>query len=114
MHKIDDAIEARIAGYIGIAQKAGKIAAGDMLTQEALKANKATMLLIAADAAASVKEELLPQAERKNLPVLEWKDKDSLGLVVGKSRRGALALCDAGFTKAILKVLKEAEEKSKI
>ena len=114
MHKIDDAVEARIAGYLGIAQKAGKIAAGDMMTQEALKANKATLLVIAADTAASVKDELLPQAEKRKLPVLEWKDKDSLGLVVGKSRRGALALCDAGFTKAILKVLKEAEEKSKI
>ena len=35
MHKIDDAVEARIAGYLGIAQKAGKIAAN---AKEAVKA----------------------------------------------------------------------------
>mgnify|MGYP000903227368 CR=1 FL=1 len=41
----------------------------------------------------------------ENIPVLYWPDKTELGRIVGTSRRGALALTDAGFAQAIQKVL---------
>lgn len=94
----------RIGNYVGIAMKAGKISAGDAAAFNALKAKKATLLLLAEDTAAATAKELLVLAEAGNLPVLWWTDKVALGLLVGKSRRGALALLDEGFTRAILKL----------
>ncbi|MBQ6807658.1 MAG: ribosomal L7Ae/L30e/S12e/Gadd45 family protein [Firmicutes bacterium] len=96
--------KARLAGYLGIAQRAGKIAAGDMLAKEALQRKKASLLVLAEDASSTVREELLALAGDK-VPVLSWPDKEDLGRLVGKSRRGALALLDPGLAKAMLKVL---------
>ena len=94
----------RIAGYLGLAQRAGKIAAGDSAAKTALVKGKAELLVLAEDAADSVKAELQALAGEE-VPVLLWPDKSDLGLIVGKSRRGALALTDEGFARAILKVL---------
>lgn len=95
----------KIAGYLGLAQRAGRIAAGDSSAREALLKGRAALLIIAEDAAASVQEELRALAETAQVPLLMWPDKVNLGLIVGKSRRGALALLDQGFATAILKVL---------
>ena len=48
----------RIAGYLGLAQRAGKIAAGDSAAKTALVKGKAELLVLAEDAADSVKAEL--------------------------------------------------------
>lgn len=100
--------QAKIAGYLGIAQRAGKIAAGDMASREALKKGKAYLLVLAADASPQVKQELLALAEDE-IPVLEWPDKLDLGRIVGKSRRGALAVLDQGLAKAIVAQMPSSE-----
>ena len=94
----------RIGNYLGLAQKAGKIAAGDQNAHAALKSNKAFLLVLAADVAESVRKELLPLAEASATPVIIWpEDKIALGLLLGKSKRGAVAVTDQGFAEAILK-----------
>ncbi len=94
----------RIANYLGLARKAGKILAGDVAAKEALLKGRATLLVIAADTAPKVREELIALAG-EDVPILDWPDKDDLGRIVGMSRRGALALLDPGFAKAVGKVL---------
>lgn len=97
----------RIAGYLGLAQRAGKIAAGDAAAKTALIKGRAHLLVLAEDAADSVKRELTALAG-ESVPQLYWPDKADLGRIVGKSRRGALVLNDEGFARAIAKVLSEA------
>ena len=93
----------RIANYFGLAMKAGLVAAGDSAAAKALKTGEAHLLVLARDTSPAVVKEITPLAEKRSLPVLWWPDKESLGLAVGKSRRGALALLDSGFSKTILK-----------
>lgn len=97
----------RIANYLGLAQKAGKIAAGDQAVEKALAQGQAQLLVLAADLAESLTEFFRQQAAAREIPVLCWRDKQELGLLVGKSRRGALAVLDAGFAQAIMKTLQE-------
>ena len=97
----------RIAGYLGIAQKAGKIVAGDNLAKEALIKKKAELLVLANDAAQWVKDELISLAEAESVPMVFWPDKTGLGLLVGKSPSGALVVLDKRFAKAIVKVIGE-------
>lgn len=97
----------RLSGYIGIAQRAGKIAAGDMLAREAVRKGKACLLVVAEDAAPQVRQELESLAGN-DIPVLFWPDMIDLGRLVGKSRRGALAVLDSGLAKAMLQVLEAA------
>lgn len=93
--------ELRIANYLGLAQRAGKIAAGDAAAKEALLRGRACLLVLAEDAAPQVKQELSGLAGH-SVPLISWRGKDDLGRIVGKSRRGALALLDPGFAAAIL------------
>lgn len=99
----------KIAGYLGLAQRAGKIAAGDSAAKEAILKGRAHLVVLALDAAESVQEDFVALAEAAEIPLISWPDKTDLGRIVGKSRRGALALQDAGFAKAIKKVLQTSE-----
>jgi ribosomal protein L7Ae-like RNA K-turn-binding protein len=95
----------RIAGYLGLAQKAGRIAAGDQMVKEALEKNRVHLLVLAADVAESVRGELTKLASERQVTILALANKEELGLIVGKSRRGALGVLDPGFAAAIKKVM---------
>lgn len=99
-------IEQKVAGYLGLAQKAGRIAAGDAATKSALTAGEACLVVIAIDAAVKVQEEIGSLAAIRRVPLIYWRDKDSLGAVVGRSRRGAVAVLDDGFANAIDRCMK--------
>ena len=92
----------RVGSYFGLAMKAGMVAAGDRAAEKALKTGRAHLLVLARDISPHVAIELVTIAQKRNLPLLWWPDKDSLGLKVGKSRRGALAITDKGFAKSII------------
>ncbi len=94
----------RILNYLGLAQKAGKLAAGDGATLNAVRDGSAHLVVCAGDVAPSVQRELEAALDQKNLPVISLADKQRLGRAVGKSHRGMVAVLDAGFAGAILKM----------
>ena len=100
----DQDVDKKIAGYLGLAQKAGKIAAGDRMAMEAMKKDGVFLLMIAEDIAEAPRKELLQAATMRGVTVFHWQDKATLGLVTGKSPRGALAVLDKGFAEAIKKI----------
>ena len=106
MNEFDEQQRIKIAGYLGIAQKAGRIAAGDNNVREALKKKKVKLLVLAQDASGQIKEELTLLANEQGIGIIYWPSKLDLGLVVGKSRRGAVGVLDLGFARAINKITK--------
>ncbi len=105
MRQMNEQQRKKIAGYLGIAQRAGKIAAGDNMVKDALHKNRVKLLVLADDASAEVRTTLSQLAQEKKVALLDWPSKDDLGLIVGKSRRGALGVLDEGFAQAIKKVM---------
>lgn len=97
--------ELKVAGYLGIAQKAGKVAAGDSAVLAALENRRACLVLVATDAASGVREEIIAKSQAQGLPFITWGNKITLGLCVGKSQRGAVAILDKGLANAIQKLL---------
>ncbi|MDD2221631.1 MAG: ribosomal L7Ae/L30e/S12e/Gadd45 family protein [Clostridia bacterium] len=95
--------EKKLSSYLGLAQKAGKIAAGDTPVIEALKKNKAKAVFVANDTAAGVINELYNNSS--DAQYFRWNTKSELGRIVGKSPRGCLAVLDEGFYQAILKII---------
>lgn len=82
---------------LGLAQKAGKVAAGDLSVEGALLNRKAKLLLIAADAAEATKKNLYSIATRCSVPIYEVLSKAELGLAIGKSPRSSIAILDKNF-----------------
>ncbi|MGI5891484.1 MAG: RNase P modulator RnpM [Bacillota bacterium] len=97
----------KIANYIGLAQRAGKIIAGDAMAISAVKSKKAKLVIVANDAATQVKRDFEMACESRKINVYYWQNKVVLGYIVGKSARGALAILDAGFAMVIEKMLQD-------
>lgn len=88
---------------LGLAQKAGKVASGDVAVKIALKSGKAKLLLVAEDAAVNSKKDLYYLAESFNVPVMEAMTRDELGFAIGKAKRTALVITDKNFVNMIKK-----------
>lgn len=86
---------------LGLAQKAGKLASGDYAVKAALKAGKARLLVVAADASANSKKDVLFLAETFDVPVAECLTRDELGWAIGKAKRTAIVVLDNNFATMI-------------
>lgn len=92
---------AKASFALGMAQKAGRAASGDLAVRAALKSGKAKLLVIAADAAPNTKKELRFLAEQAEIPVVELLPRAELGRVIGKAPRAAVAVTDTNFAKML-------------
>jgi len=92
-----------VAGALGLAQKAGKVSSGDLGVKDALSGGKATLLIIADDAAPNTVKELNFLAAKASVPVISCMKRAALGLCIGKAPRAAVAVLDKGFAGLIMK-----------
>ncbi len=90
----------RIYTLLGLAQKAGRISAGEM-AQQAVKDRKAHLLIIAGDASGNTREKLVRMAENAGVSWALYGDMESLGHAVGKADRACLAVRDRGFAASL-------------
>ena len=95
--------------FIGLATKAGKTASGEFCTEKEVKSGKASLVIIADDASDNTKNKFKNMCDYYNVPLLYYKDKDTLGHAMGKQFRASLAILDEGFAKGIRKHI-ETEE----
>ncbi len=97
---------AKLLPLLGFAQKAGKLASGEVAVEHAVRAGKARLVLIAADASDNTKKSYRDLAAYHQVAYHEGLSKDELGHATGRPSRAALAVTDAGFAKAIGEALK--------
>jgi len=90
----------KIAGFLGMAQRAGKMVSGELAAEKAVASGQAAALIVAADASERTKETLLRAAGAKGIPVHSVLTKEELGRCLGKENRAVAALMDKGFAKA--------------
>lgn len=93
--------EQRLMSLLGLAQKAGKIASGEVAMENAVRSGKARLILIAADASDNTRKGHGDLAKYYQVSYHEVLSKEQLGNSIGKPPRAALAVTDAGFSKAI-------------
>lgn len=95
----------KIVSLLGMAQKAGKLASGEFAAEKAVKSGKAKLLIIAGDASEATKKAYKDMAIYYQVPFYETLSKEELGECIGKVQRAAVAVVDAGFSKALIKLL---------
>ena len=100
MHAV---VSKKILSYIGLAQKAGKAAAGEFLTEKAIQERKAELVLVSEEASANTKKKFIDSATYYSVPVYLFGEKDELGHAMGKEFRASLAITEPGLAKAIMK-----------
>lgn len=95
-------LEERIASYLALANKAGKLVSGSDMVMESIKRNKAGVVFIAADISPEIGAKVEGLAKRYALPCAAVFAKERIGALVGKGPRSAAAIERSGFVDAVI------------
>ena len=88
---------------LSLAQRAGKVASGEFMTETSVKEGKSHLVIIAADASENTQKKFRDMCTFYEVPYLVYGDRDSLGHVIGKDFRASVSVNDAGFAEEIRK-----------
>jgi predicted RNA-binding protein YlxR (DUF448 family) len=94
-------MEDRIASFIALANKAGKIVSGSDMVGEILKKNRdmPKFILVAADVSEDIGNRMRCMAAQYGVEHATLFDKERFGTLLGKSLRSVLAIQGQGFTE---------------
>lgn len=92
---------------LGLCQRAGKLASGDLAAEQALKKRKADLLILAEDASERTQEKFIQLATNTRVPCYRVGTRDELGLALGKAHRAAVVVQSRDFTKGIVGILEK-------
>ncbi|MBJ6726745.1 DUF448 domain-containing protein [Geomesophilobacter sediminis] len=95
--RVRERFEERIAGYISLANKGGKLVSGSDRVLEQLKKGNTGLLIMAADISPDSADKFQGAAQAHHVPVAVLFDKERLGGLIGKELRSVLAVLDSGF-----------------
>lgn len=108
----NESVHPKIAGLLGLAQRARKIASGEFSVDAAIKEGKAFLVLVAKDASDNTKKHFLDKCNYYEIPFLMMGTKESLAKVIGKEERSSVAVLDEGLSQGILRYTEESNGKN--
>lgn len=82
---------------ISLASKAGKVASGGYMTEQAIISGNACFVIIAEDASDNTKKKFMNKCRYYRVPFVIYGNMDELGHLIGKEARTTVAVIDQGF-----------------
>ncbi len=98
-------IEKKLINTLSLAQRATKLASGELAVEKAIKTNKAKLVIIATDVSDGTKKKYTDMSQYYQTKLYSILTKEQLGHCIGKEYRAAVAVLDDGFAKSIVKIL---------
>lgn len=92
----------KVLQLLSLATRAGKVSSGEFSTEEALKAGKAYLVIVAGDSSDKTKKHFSDMCSYRDIPMKVYGDKESLGHYIGKEFRASVSVNDKGFSDRIL------------
>ncbi len=93
---------------VSLAMKAGKLTSGETAVLDSVLKEKAKLVILASDASDNTKKRFHDKCAYRQIPVLEYGTRETLGHAVGKEMRSSMAVLDDHLKTLILsKVNKE-------
>lgn len=90
---------------LGLAKRAGRIAAGEFLTEKAVKGGKSWLCIVAADASENTKKNFRDMCSYYEVSYVEYGVKEELGHATGTQMRASLSVNDEGFAKKLKELI---------
>ncbi len=91
----------KIYMLLGLAKRAGRIAAGEFLTEKSVKGLRSFLCIVACDASDNTKKNFRDMCNYYEVEYTEYGDKEGLGHATGTQMRASLSVNDEGFAKKI-------------
>ena len=95
----------KILNLLGLATKAGKIASGEFAAEKAVKSGKAHLVIVSEEASDNTRKMFTNMCTYYKVPIYFFGKKSEIGHAMGKEMRASLVILDAGFAKAVVKLL---------
>ena len=99
-----------ILSLISIAKKAGKTAAGEFQTENAVKSGKASVVIVSEEASDNTKKKFRNMCTFYEVPLYFYGGKVELGAAIGCEFRASIAVTDFGLGQALEKQLRQVTE----
>ena len=99
-----------ILSLISIAKKAGKTAAGEFQTENAVKSGKASVVIVSEEASDNTKKKFRNMCTFYEVPLYFYGGKVELGAAIGCEFRASIAVTDYGLGQALEKHLRQVTE----
>jgi predicted RNA-binding protein YlxR (DUF448 family) len=96
-------LEERIASYVSLANKAGKVVSGSDSVEDAIRKQNAGLVILASDVSADIGQKVIRLAARFSVPCYRALTRDKLAGLLGKGLRSAVAIASGGFVAAVTK-----------
>lgn len=93
-------MENKLAGYLGIAQRARKLLIGET-AMKAIQSREAKIVLVAEDCSLNTQKKILDKCTTYQVEVIKVKHSADLSYAIGRGHIVLVAVCDEGFAKAI-------------
>ena len=91
----------KVLGTLGLAMRAGDIACGEFLTEEAIRSGKARLVIVAEDASDNTKKKFRNSAAYYGIAFVEAGNKEELGRAIGTEQRSIIAVTEKGFAEKL-------------
>lgn len=95
---------------IGLAVRAGRVMTGTEGTHQALRRNKARLVLLATDTAEDTAQKTRRLCQQTGVPLRQFGTKADMGHWTGHAERAVSAILDDGFTGRIIRLIDELED----
>lgn len=94
----------RALNLIGLSQRANQLISGESLVLQAIRSNKAKLVIVASNASENTRKQFLNKCEYYNVPVVTSFSREEVSHALGKERT-VCALLDKGFVHSLQKLL---------
>lgn len=97
----------KIFGLLGMATRARMVQSGEFMVENAVKQQKAKLVLVAGDASDNTKKLFQNKCDYYKVPLYIRSNKEELGHAIGCESRASVCVVDEGFAKALIRLLKD-------
>ena len=91
----------KFLSLLGLCKRAGKLAAGEVAAEQAVRGKNAYLLILSEDASKNTKKKFRNSAAYYELPLAEIGTKEELGRAIGADMRSVIAVTEEGFAKKL-------------
>ena len=95
----------KIYSLLGLCMRAGKLKSGEFATLQAVRENKAELVIVSENASDNTKKQFNDKCSYYKVPIILFGEKEKLGHAIGKDVRTSLAIMDKGFAESLRKNL---------
>lgn len=100
----------KFLSLLGLCKRAGKLAAGEVAAEQAIRKKQAYLLILSEDASKNTKKKFKNSAAYYELPLAEIGTKEELGRAIGADMRSILAVTEEGFAKKLKQLAENSIE----